>query len=129
MVVKTQVCQFSENKIYPGKGMRIITRDGKVAILGTKKARAFFQRKTKGQVIRWTIIWRRKNKKLQSDQGKKERRRRAKRVVKSIVGLDKDEITRRQNLTQDEIVAQREKAIRELKERKRNAKKVTKRRK
>ena len=95
MVVKTQVCHFSENKIYPGKGIRIITRDGKLTILGTKKAKAFFLRKTKGQVIRWTIIWRRQNKKLKSDAGTKVRRRKAKKVVKSIAGLDKEEITRR----------------------------------
>ncbi len=107
--------------------MRIITRDSKLAILGTKKARAFFQRKTKGQVIRWTIVWRRKNKKLQSDQGTKQRRRKAKKVVKSIVGLNKEEITRRQNLSNEEVVAQREKAIRELKNRKKNSKKNNRR--
>ena len=48
MVVKTTVCNFSENKIYPGKGIRIITRDGKLAILSTKKSKAFYKRKTKG---------------------------------------------------------------------------------
>ena len=48
MVVKTEVCNFSEQKIYPGKGIRIITRDGKLVILSTKKAKAFFLKKTKG---------------------------------------------------------------------------------
>ncbi len=99
MVVKTQVCHFSDNKIYPGKGIRIITRDGKVIIFGTKKAKAFYQRKTKGQVIRWTIIWRRQNKKCTTNAGTKVRRRKAKKVVKNIAGLDKEEITRRQNLS------------------------------
>lgn len=78
MVVKTEVCSFSELKIYPGKGIRIITRDGKLAILSTKKSKAFYLRKTKGQVIRWTVIWRRLNKKMKTDHGARKRRRKAK---------------------------------------------------
>ncbi len=75
MVVRTEVCLFSENKIYPGKGIRMMTRDGKLAILGSRKAMAFYRRKTKGQAIRWTIVWRRMNKKLKADKGGKRRRR------------------------------------------------------
>eukprot|EP00178_Gracilaria_changii_P012439 TRINITY_DN35215_c0_g1_i1.p1 TRINITY_DN35215_c0_g1~~TRINITY_DN35215_c0_g1_i1.p1 ORF type:complete len:118 (-),score=17.73 TRINITY_DN35215_c0_g1_i1:43-396(-) len=116
MVVKTEVCNFSEAKIYPGKGIRIITRDGKIAILANKKSRAFYQRKTKGQVIRWTKIWRRINKKVKDDKGKRRRRKKAQKVVKTIAGLDREEILRRQNQTQEEREAQREKVIREIKE-------------
>ena len=121
MVVKTEVCQFSENKIYPGKGIRVITRDGKLAILSSKKSLSFFQRKTKGQVIRWTIVWRRMNKKLKTDKSNKRRRRKNRNIVKNISGLTKEEIERRKNLTQDEIIAQREKALREIKERRKQA--------
>lgn len=78
MVVKTEVCNFSEQKIYPGKGIRIITRDGKLVILSTKKAKSFFLKKTKGQVIRWTVIWRRINKKMKTDTQTKKRRKRVK---------------------------------------------------
>lgn len=92
MVVKTEVCNFSEQKIYPGKGIRIITRDGKLVILSTKKAKAFFLKKTKGQVIRWTVIWRRINKKMKTDTTAKKRRKKANKVVKGISGLDKEEI-------------------------------------
>ena len=121
MAVKTDVCNFSENKIYPGKGIRIITRDGKLAILSTKKSRAFYKRKTKGHVIRWTPIWRRINKKTKTDLTKKRKKRKAKRVIRGIVGLDKDAIQRRQEETPEEREAQREKAIREIKEKRKLA--------
>ena len=71
MVVKTQTCAWSENRIYPGKGCTLMTKDGKMIILSSKKCKAFYKRKTKGQVIRWTIIWRRQNKKYQTDKGTK----------------------------------------------------------
>ena len=84
MVVRTEVCNFSKNKIYPGKGIRIITRDGKLVILSNKKSRSFYQRKTKAQKIRWTIVWRRMNKKLAKTKTTKKRRKKAKNIVKGI---------------------------------------------
>ena len=118
MVVKTEVCSFSEQKIYPGKGMRVITKDGRLSILSTKKARSFFLRKIKGQVIRWTIVWRRLNKKLKTDETTKRKKRRARRIVRDIQGLNRDEIRRKRGETREERDAQREHAIRELKDRK-----------
>ena len=118
MVVKTEVCSFSEQKIYPGKGMRLISKDGRLAILSTKKARSFFLNKIKGQVIRWTIIWRRINKKLKTDETTKRRKRKARRIVRDIQGLNREEIRRKRGETREERDAQREHAIRELKDRK-----------
>ena len=95
MVVRTEVCNFSKNKIYPGKGIRIITRDGKLIILSSKKSKAFFKRKTKPQKIRWTIVWRKMNKKMAISKKTKKRKRKAGKIIKGIQGLDKDEIDRR----------------------------------
>lgn len=100
MVVKTEVCNFSEQKIYPGKGIRVITRDGKYLVLSTHKSLAFHNRKTKGQAIRWTVVWRRLNKKIKTDKTNKRRKRKAQRVVKGIAGMDTEEIRRRQNETE-----------------------------
>ena len=118
MVVRTEVCNFTEQKIYPGKGMRIITRDGKLAVFATRKARAFYKRKTKAQVIRWTTVWRRLNKKFKTDDSQKRKKRKQKRIVRDIAGMNKEEIKRKQNETTEERQAQREAAIREIKERK-----------
>ena len=95
MVVKTEVCNFSEMKIYPGKGIRVITRDGKYLIFSTRKSRAYHLRKTKGQVIRWTVVWRRLNKKMRTDKTTKRRKRKAQKVIKGIAGMDTEEIARR----------------------------------
>ena len=118
MVVKTEVCYFSEQKIYPGKGMRVITKDGRFVIFSSKKARAFNNRKVKGQIIRWTIVWRRLNKKLKTDEAAKRKKRKARRIIRDIQGLNREEIRRERGKTKEEREAQREQAIREIKERK-----------
>ncbi len=118
MVVKTEVCYFSEQKIYPGKGMRVITKDGRLVIFSSKKARCFHNRKVKGQIIRWTIVWRRLNKKLKTDEAAKRKKRRARRIIRDIQGLNREEIRRERGKTTEERDAQREQAIREIKERK-----------
>ena len=123
MVVKTEVCAFSEQKIYPGRGIRCITREGKLAILLSTKCKAFFTRKTKSQVIRWTVTWRRLNKKFKSDDASKKRKKKQRRIIRDVIGLERDVIRRQRNLTNDERDAQREQAIREIKERKEKAKK------
>ena len=105
MVVKTEVCNFSEQKIYPGKGIRIITRDGKLVILSSKKAKAYYLRKVKGQAIRWTVIWRRINKKMKTDTTTKRRRKKVKQVIKGISGMDKEEIQRRMQQTNEDVAA------------------------
>lgn len=56
----------------------MISKDGKLITLLNKKAKSFYLRKTKGQVIRWTVIWRRVNKKMKTDTGAKKRRKKAK---------------------------------------------------
>ena len=94
MVVKTEACYFSENKIYPGKGSRVITKESKVLLFSTKKSKAFWKRKTKSQNIRWTITWRRVNKKLKTDEESKRRRRKNKKLVKDIQGLNRADIMR-----------------------------------
>ena len=118
MVVKTEVCFFSEQKIYPGKGMRVITKDGRLVIFASKKCRAFNNRKVKGQIIRWTIVWRRLNKKLKTDEAAKRKKRRARRIIRDIQGLNREDIRRERGKTKEEREAQREQAIREIKERK-----------
>ena len=32
MVVRTELCQFCEYKIYPGRGLRYVARDGTVSL-------------------------------------------------------------------------------------------------
>lgn len=41
MVIKTELCSFSEWKIYPGKGIRYVARDGRPFLYLSKRTRDF----------------------------------------------------------------------------------------
>jgi hypothetical protein len=41
MVVKTELCTFSEWKIYPGKGIRYVAKDGRPFLYLSKRTRTF----------------------------------------------------------------------------------------
>lgn len=41
MVVKTELCSFSEWKIYPGKGVRFVAKDGRPFLFLSKRNRCF----------------------------------------------------------------------------------------
>ena len=64
MVVRTENCYFCEYKIYPGRGIRYVAKDGKVSLYINYKSMKMDKNKTKSHKIRWTVAWRRKNKKL-----------------------------------------------------------------
>lgn len=41
MVIKTELCHFSEWKIYPGRGIRYIAKDGRPFLYLSKRTRDF----------------------------------------------------------------------------------------
>ena len=41
MVIKTELCAFSEWKIYPGKGIRYVAKDGRPFLFLSKRTRNF----------------------------------------------------------------------------------------
>merc|ERR1711957_237174 len=118
MVVKTDVCNYSDLRIYPGHGVKIISRDGKIQIYIHKKARKQAMRKIKPQKIKWTTSWRRLNKKIKNTDLFKKKRRKARRVVREITGMTADEINRRKAETPSDRDARKNEAIRQIKERK-----------
>ena len=125
MVVKTETCTFSELKIFPGKGIRYMSKDCKLPLFINKKSCRLYLRKVKPQKIRWCTAWRRINKKLQTGEVAKRKRKRAKKIVREIVGMDIETITKKKNETKDERAALADKAIRQIKERKAKAAKTT----
>lgn len=116
MVVRTEVCNFSEQKIYPGKGVKIMTKDGNLLVAASSKSLSFLKRKLKAQTFRWTIVWRRMNKKFKSDKGQKKRKRKAVKQIKGISGMAREEIERKINQSPEEIAVQRQKIHLELKQ-------------
>ena len=118
MVVKTEVCTFSELKIYPGKGIRYMSKDCKLPIFINKKACRLYLRKVKPQKIRWCTAWRRVNKKLQTGEVARKKKKRARKIMREIVGMDIETISKKQKETKEERAAMAEKAIRQIRDRK-----------
>merc|ERR1712080_614393 len=119
-------CHYCDHKIYPGHGVKVITREGKIHIYLHKKARKQACRKTKAQSIKWTTAWRRMNKKIKTTDINKKKRRKAKRVVREITGMTADEINRRKAETGQDRDARKNEAIRQIKERRAKIAKATK---
>ena len=118
MVVKTEVCSFSELKIFPGKGIRYMSKDCKLPIFLNKKSCRLYLRKVKPQKIRWCTAWRRVNKKLETGDNLRKKRKRARRIIREIVGMDIETISKKKNESKEERAALAEKAIRQIRERK-----------
>ena len=118
MVIKTDICSFSEWRIYPGKGSRFVGKDGKSHLYMTKKARSLGLRKVKAQKIMWTVAWRRLNKKVRTDEGVKKARKRHGKPLKAIVGVSVDDLRKMRKATKEVKEADKEQALREIKARK-----------
>ena len=100
MVTKTETCVWTEFRMYPGCGKKFVAKDGKSYFFITKKAAAFFHRKTKAVNLTWTTAWRRVNKN-ENEVFSSKRKRRVVRQQKAIVGMNLDEIKRRKDTKSD----------------------------
>ena len=118
MVTKTDLCSYTESKIYPGRGRRHIAKDGKTYFFISTKARSLFHQKIKPVKLTWTLAWRRFNKKIRIDDLTRKRARRTTRVQKAVVGMSLDDIKRRKAETRDERDKKHDVAVKEIKERK-----------
>lgn len=92
MVVKTDICAFSETKVYPGHGIRFVTRTGQLVVLATSKVLSLYHQKKKPAKLYWTLASRRLHKKLNTEAGIKKRARRVVKVTRGYVGADKAKI-------------------------------------
>merc|ERR1719420_2187478 len=95
MVVKTELCAYTEYKIYPGRGQRFVAKDGKTHFFGSSKASALFHQRIKPVKLRWTQAWRRMNKKGNTDQSSKRKIRRVQKLQKAIVGMSLEDLKKK----------------------------------
>lgn len=63
VLFRTELCQFSGLKIYPGHGKRYARIDGKVFNLLSAKCASLLVKKKNPRKIAWTVLYRRKHKK------------------------------------------------------------------
>ena len=80
MVVRTEVCSFSELKIFPGRGRRFVAKDGRTFIFLNCKMNSLYHHHKKVHKMRWSIPWRRAHKKLHTEDKVKKKRVRVQRI-------------------------------------------------
>mmetsp|Transcript_18940 Transcript_18940/g.26566 ORF Transcript_18940/g.26566 Transcript_18940/m.26566 type:complete len:127 (+) Transcript_18940:35-415(+) len=117
MVIKTDTCYYTEMKVYPGWGIRVVRKDGKLLTFLNAKAKSLFMQGIKSQRLTWTQAWRRRNKKGQVTQGAKKRTKRAAKTYKAIQGLSIEDLRKKRTQKPEFRAAQRAAALREVKDR------------
>ncbi|XP_006888810.1 PREDICTED: 60S ribosomal protein L24-like [Elephantulus edwardii] len=114
--MKVELCSFSGYKIYPGHGRRYARIDGKVFQFLNAKCELAFLSKRNPRQINWTVLYRRKHKKGQSEEIQKKRTQRAVKFQRAITGASLADIMAKRNQKPEVRKAQREQAIRAAKE-------------
>lgn len=117
MVVKTDLCSFSEYRVYPGHGIHFVRKDGQLATFISSKCKSLYHQRKKPSKLTWTVAWRRLNKKEQKDESTRTRKRRTQKVQRAIVGVSIDTLRKRRAEKPEQRQAAREAALREVKER------------
>merc|ERR1712060_667025 len=120
----TDLCSYTEYRIYPGRGQRFVAKDGKTSFFISSKADALFHQRIKAVKLRWTQAWRRMNKKGKVDEQAKKRTRKAQKFQKAIVGMSLDDIKKKKAQKPELRQAAKEAAAKEAKARQAQAKKV-----
>merc|ERR1712048_842756 len=95
MVIKTDLCAYTEYRIYPGRGQKFVAKDAKVSFFISAKADSLFHQRIKPVKLRWTQAWRRMNKKGKADESAKKRTRKAQKFQKAIVGMSLEDIKKK----------------------------------
>eukprot|EP00913_Durusdinium_trenchii_P034896 g32643.t1 len=114
MVIKTDLCSYTEYRIYPGHGQKFVAKDAKVSFFINAKADSLFHQRIKPVKLRWTQAWRRMNKKGKVEEGGKKKARKAQKFQKAIVGMSLDDL-KKKKAQRPELRAQREKEAKEAK--------------
>ena len=124
MVVKTELCNYSGFRIYPGHGKKFVRADQKMLTFITYKAQACQFMKRRNLTTKWTVQYRRINKKGTLEEA--EKRRKAKKSAASsrtVSGMSEAMIERKRTARPVQKSKQTEAALKELKSRKSAGKK------
>lgn len=85
-----EICAFSGQKIYPGRGVLFVRGDNRPFRLLNGKCEAHFLKKKNPRKFNWTVFYRRLHKKGTSETVTKRRARRVVKSVRGIVGASSD---------------------------------------
>ena len=118
VIFAPQKCMFSGIRVYPGKGKTFVQRDCKIFKFIDGKSEALFHMKRNPRRIAWTAAYRHAHKKGLVVEKSKRRTRRAFKAERAIVGMNLESLKAKRNQNKSERQAQRELALREIKEKK-----------
>merc|ERR1711912_104578 len=96
MVVKTEICNYSGFRIYPGHGKKFVRSDQKLFTFITAKTERCFLMKRRNLTTKWTVQYRRINKKGSIEEA--EKRRKAKKITvktREIVGISDEMLAKK----------------------------------
>jgi len=97
--------------------MKFVKRDGTPLMLISRKAKSLMTQRKKPAKLTWTLRWRIMNKKGKVEEGLKKRSRRHVKVQRAIMGKSADDIRKLKQQKPEIRSAQREAALREIKDR------------
>ncbi|KAI8388473.1 ribosomal protein L24e-domain-containing protein, partial [Radiomyces spectabilis] len=118
---RLEICSFSGYKIYPAKGKTYVRLDSRTFKFINGKAESYFLQRLNPRKIRWTVIYRRLNKKGVTEEIAKKRTRRTVKHERAIVGASWDAIRAKRNQKPDARAAARQAAVAKSKEAKKAA--------
>merc|ERR1711912_77826 len=119
MVVKTETCNYSGFRIYPGHGKKFVRSDQKMFTFITGKAMQCQLMKRRNLTTKWTVHYRRINKKGSIEEA--EKRRRAKKTTvktREIVGLSEEMLAKKRAARPAQKDKQKDAVLAHLKSRK-----------
>ncbi|KAI8077632.1 ribosomal protein L24e-domain-containing protein [Thamnidium elegans] len=119
--MKLEICSFSGHKIYPSKGKTYVRIDSRHFRFISGKACSYFIQRLNPRKIKWTVIYRRLNKKGMQEEFQKKRSRRTVKHERAVVGASWDAIRAKRNQKPDARAAARQAAISKSKDAKKAA--------
>merc|ERR1712046_389019 len=130
MVVKTELCNYSGFRIYPGHGKKFIRADQKMFTFINGKTAACRLMKRRNLTTKWTVQYRRINKKgTQEEESKRRRSTKKSTTTRAVAGMNAELMQKRdvaRSAAAKKTDKQRDIALKEIKSRKGAAKKVGK---
>ena len=117
IINRVQTCSFSGFRILPGRGMRYIRLDGHSFIFYNKKCSHQFYVKRNPRKCAWTLLYRQAHRKGVREEVSQKKRTKLVKVEKSLAGLSIEEIRQRRNQAPEARQAQRDAAIKAIKDR------------
>merc|ERR1712097_31853 len=119
MVVKTELCNYSGFRIYPGHGKKFVRSDQKMFTFINAKTERCFKMKRRNLTTKWTVQYRRINKKGTLEEvAKRNKAKKTVRTQREISGISAEMLERKRAARPVQKDKARDSALKELKSRK-----------